>query len=196
MRFSRLSWSDIAMQSDDKKTVTRSRFLSLILRHSPETIGVQLDENGWVDVDVLLARLAENDRPTSLAQLIQIVDTNDKKRFAFSPDGLKIRASQGHSVAVELNLNALIPPSVLFYGTASRFVNRIFMDGLKKMNRQHVHLSATSEIAVNVGSRHGKPVVLKVDCLAMVEDGYEFYQSANGVWLTESVPVAYLSRTG
>jgi len=177
-----------------KKTVTISKFLSLVLRHKPETIGIELDPNGWVDVELLLAQSALHGREISGELLAQVVETNDKKRFVFSEDGLRIRANQGHSVDIELGLKPKAPPGLLFHGTADRFLAQIMSDGLKKMNRQHVHLSVTSDIATSVGSRHGKPVILAVDCGAMAGEGYEFFLSANGVWLTDHVPVKYLSR--
>ncbi len=179
-----------------KRIVSTSKFLSLVLRHKPETIGIDLDPNGWVDVDVLLDRASANGRDISPELLSQVVETNDKKRFAFSPDGLRIRANQGHSVDIELGLQPQTPPTHLFHGTADRFLDAILADGLKKMGRQHVHLSASRDIAMNVGSRHGRPVILRVDCQAMAADGFEFYLSANGVWLTDSVPSPFLSQEG
>ena len=176
------------------KTVTISKFLSLVLRHKPQTIGIDLDPNGWVEVDVLLAQAAAYGRNISPELLAHVVESNDKKRFAMSEDGLRIRASQGHSISVGLGLEPKSPPEQLFHGTADRFLAKIMSEGLSKMNRQHVHLSSSAETATSVGARHGRPVILVVDCAAMAEDGHEFYLSANGVWLTDLVPVKYLAK--
>ena len=169
-----------------------SRFLSLILRHEPQKIGLQLDAQGWVAVDELLAALQQHSQPLTRTQLEHIVETNNKKRFAFSDDGLCIRANQGHSVEIELGYEPATPPAVLYHGTATRFLDSIRAQGLVKGARHHVHLSADEATAHIVGSRHGKPVVLTVDAAAMHAAGCAFYLSANGVWLTEHVPVAYL----
>ena len=172
--------------------IQTSKFLSFILRHSPETIGLQLDENGWTSVDALLRAANENGTVITREQLDEVVFTNDKQRFAFSPDGSKIRANQGHSIDIDLALSPIAPPSILFHGTAIRFLARIQAEGLRKMNRQHVHLSSTQSQARRVGARHGQPVVLKIDCDAMVADGMLFYLSANGVWLTDTVPTRFI----
>ena len=175
-------------------TTKISKFLSLVLRHKPQTIGIELDPNGWVDVDLLLQKASDHGRTISPEQLARVVATNDKKRFAFSDDGLRIRASQGHSLAVDLKLEPQEPPALLYHGTASRFLDRIRAEGLKKMGRQHVHLSATRETATKVGSRHGAPVILVVDCSGMLGAGHKFYLSANNVWLTDVVPSKFLSE--
>ena len=125
--------------------------------------------------------------------LDHVAETNDKKRFIISDDGAKIRANQGHSIAINLDLPPIPPPANLFHGTATRFIEAIFKDGLKKMNRQHVHLSADIETAQKVGARHGKPIILLLDTKTMAEAGFEFYLSKNDVWLTDNVPVEYLS---
>lgn len=179
---------------DEKRTVKASKFLSLVLRHQPETIGITLDEAGWVDVDVLLAACAARGRGLSRAELDHVVATNNKARFAFSDDGRRIRASQGHSVTVELGLAAAVPPDVLFHGTASRTLPLILAEGLRPMSRQDVHLSADVETAVRVGSRHGRPVVLAVDARELAAEGHVFRVSANGVWLTDRVPPARLRQ--
>jgi len=180
---------------DEKHTVKTSKMLSRILRHDPGAVGVTLDAAGWVEVDTLLAALARHRRPLSRAQLDHVVATNNKRRFAYSEDGRSIRASQGHTVEVDLGLPATTPPDVLFHGTAERNLQYILAEGLRPMARQDVHLSADTGTAVKVGSRHGRPVVLEVDAAAMAADGHEFRVSANGVWLTDAVPVQYLRRT-
>ena len=169
-----------------------SKFLSLVLRHKPETIGITLDPSGWVRVDELLEKLNRAGRGVSRGQLERLVLHNDKQRFAFSRDGSKIRANQGHSVAIDLDLPPRIPPPRLYHGTARRFLPAIREQGLSKGSRQHVHLSADEATAGKVGRRHGEPVVLSVAAGRMHEDGYVFYRSENGIWLTESVPVRYL----
>ncbi|SDT46198.1 putative RNA 2'-phosphotransferase [Streptomyces sp. TLI_053] len=179
---------------DEKRTVRTSKMLSRILRHEPERAGITLDPAGWVRVDVLLAALAAGGTRLSRAELDHVVATNNKRRFAYSPDGLSIRASQGHTVAVDLGLAAAVPPPVLFHGTATRSLGVILREGLRPMARQDVHLSADSATATRVGSRHGRPVVLVVDAAAMAAAGHEFRVSDNGVWLTDAVPPEYLSR--
>ncbi|MGJ8638007.1 MAG: RNA 2'-phosphotransferase [Opitutaceae bacterium] len=174
-------------------TITkRSKFLSLVLRHEPERIGLELDAQGWVSVAVLLRQMAEHGRPLPLEVLKAIVSSNDKKRFAFSEDERLIRANQGHSINVDLALEPVVPPMFLYHGTATRFEAQIRAEGLKRQQRQHVHLSHEQETAVRVGQRHGKPVILKVKASEMADAGALFYRSENGVWLTEQVPVDYL----
>ncbi|MEE4541397.1 RNA 2'-phosphotransferase [Streptomyces sp. V4-01] len=173
---------------DEKGTVRISKYLSMLLRHQPEAAGLVLDEGGWVEVDELIAACAARGRRFSRADLDHVVANNNKKRFAYSPDGRRIRASQGHSVAVELGLAAAPPPEVLYHGTASATLPLILRDGLRPMSRQDVHLSADVETAVRVGSRHGRPVVLVVEAAALAAAGHEFRVSANGVWLTDAVP--------
>ena len=172
--------------------VKKSRFLSLVLRHKPETIGLALDENGWVAIDSLLEAANAHNRTLTRAELDEIVATNNKKRFAISQDGLRIRASQGHSLDVNLELQPRTPPPILYHGTAVCFLPSIRKKGLQKMNRQHVHLSSTEETAKDVGSRHGTPAILLVKAGVMDTDGYSFFLSDNGVWLTDTVPTAYL----
>jgi putative RNA 2'-phosphotransferase len=169
-----------------------SKFLSLVLRHKPETIGLDLDENGWTETQVLLEKLAKNNRKIDLKTLEEVVANNDKKRFAFNADKTKIRASQGHSIEVKLGYTAVEPPEMLFHGTATRFLNSIQKQGLLKGNRHQVHLSKNMDTATNVGSRHGKVVVLKVKSIEMYKAGFEFFVSENQVWLTDHVPVEYL----
>ncbi|TXF88814.1 RNA 2'-phosphotransferase [Neolewinella aurantiaca] len=177
-----------------KKIIRTSRKLSLVLRHKPETIGLELDAQGWADVKSLLHKMAGSGTELSLSDLEKVVEENDKKRFAFSEDGRKIRASQGHSIDIDLNLEPLTPPAKLFHGTAVTSVDSILKSGLEARSRQHVHLSLDLETATKVGARHGKPVVLTVDAGAMHAEGYKFYCSANNVWLTEEVPARFLSR--
>lgn len=173
--------------------MNKSKFLSLVLRHKPDTIGIVLDRNGWVSVEELLAKSADYGVRFSRTELEEIVETNDKKRFAFSEDKTRIRANQGHSVAVELELEAAEPPEQLFHGTVERFLGSIRTDGLKKMNRHHVHLSKDKETAEKVGDRRGEAVILTINSGDMFKDGYPFYQSENGVWLTDAVPVKYIN---
>ena len=169
-----------------------SKRLSYVLRHHPEAIELVMDEEGWVEVDMLLDRFSNNYFPIKLEDLQTVVAENDKKRFAFNEDQTYIRASQGHSIGVKLGYEAIKPPEYLYHGTATRFANSIRQQGLKKRNRDHVHLSADEVTAKSVGSRHGVPVILIVKALEMHQDGHQFFQSDNGVWLTEHVPVQYL----
>ncbi len=171
-----------------------SKFMSFVLRHQPDAIGLTLDSAGWVRIDELLARMAAAGKRVSRELLQEVVDTNDKQRFAISDDGLRIRANQGHSIDVELGLEPAEPPDVLYHGTATRFRAAIFREGLQRQQRHHVHLSESIETARAVGSRYGVPVLLQVDARRMRNDGHVFYKSDNNVWLTEQVPVAYLSE--
>ena len=173
--------------------VSKSKFLSLVLRHKPEEIGLVLDQNGWASIDELI--VLANARGTHLSRpLIEsIVANSDKQRFAISADGLKIRANQGHSVEIALGLSPQTPPERLYHGTATRFLDSIRGSGLHAGSRQHVHLSQDLATAEKVGSRHGKPVVLTVESGQMARDGHHFYLSDNGVWLTEAVPAKYLA---
>ena len=174
--------------------VKLSKFLSLVLRHKPETIGIQLDENGWTDVPLLLQKMQASGKVIDLPTLQAVVANNDKKRFAFSEDGTKIRANQGHSLKVQLGYKPQAPPAILYHGTVEKFLGSIFQTGLDKRKRHHVHLSPEITTATNVGKRRGKPVLLTVDAAAMHTDGFLFFLSENGVWLTEKVPVIYINR--
>jgi putative RNA 2'-phosphotransferase len=176
--------------------VTTSKLLSYVLRHRPDSVKLALDAHGWAEVDELLARLAASGKPVDRALLERVVADNDKQRFAFSEDGRRIRASQGHSIAVDLQLREAEPPAVLYHGTASRFLKSILASGLRAGGRHHVHLSADAQTATRVGARHGFPVVLMVDARRMRKDGLVFYQSDNGVWLTTQVLPKYLSQAG
>lgn len=170
----------------------KSRFLSLILRHKPETIGLTLDNSGWVEVTQLLLQMNNNGQKIDLNELEHIVRTNDKKRFEFNEDKTKIRASQGHSLGVDLQYESKTPPNILYHGTSTKSVESINKSGLLKLKRDHVHLSGDFCTATKVGSRHGKPVIFEVLAAQMHEEGYKFYQSTNGVWLTDHVPSKFL----
>ncbi|MEV5531708.1 RNA 2'-phosphotransferase [Streptomyces prunicolor] len=175
---------------DERRTVKVSKYLSKHLRHQPERIGLTLDEAGWVEIDTLIAACAAHGFRFDREELDHVVATNDKRRFAI--EGTRIRASQGHSIEVDLGLPPATPPPYLFHGTVARNLDAIRDEGLRPMNRHAVHLSADRETATRVGSRRGRPVVLSVDAGAMHKDGQVFRVSENGVWLTEAVPVRYL----
>lgn len=175
-----------------KHIVTISKFLSLVLRHEPGKIGIQLDSAGWVEVDELLRACAAHQFPFSRDELNLVVATNDKKRFAFSEDGKRIRANQGHSVEVELQYEPSVPPEILYHGTADRFLASIQQNGLIKGNRHHVHLSTDLDTAMSVGQRHGKPLVFRVLAGEMHRSGHQFFVSANGVWLADHIPANFL----
>ena len=177
---------------DDVRRTKISRYLSRALRHRPDSLGLALAPGGWVPVDALLIACAEHHFFITREELNEVVARNDKQRFAFDESGIRIRANQGHSVAVDLQLEPQTPPDVLFHGTGQKSVEFIRHDGLRKMSRQHVHLSANVETAFKVGARQGSPVVLCVDASRMYIDGHKFYRSANGVWLVEYVPPEYL----
>ena len=170
-----------------------SKYISLILRHKPEVIGIQLDTHGWADVNALLAGISRK-YPINRDILEEIVQSDEKQRYSFSEDGTKIRANQGHSIQVDVELPVTEPPETLYHGTAQRFAASIEVQGLLPQSRLYVHLSPDPETAEKVGQRHGKPVVYLVDAGQMHRDGYLFYLSANGVWLTKVVPAPYLKR--
>jgi len=171
-----------------------SRFLSLVLRHQPETIGIKLDEQGWIDLELLIRQMCYHGHDCDRELIEQIIANNTKQRFAISADGQSIRARQGHSVAVDLGLVSQSPPATLYHGTAQRYIPAILRSGLKKMTRQHVHLSVNLEVAKQVGGRHGKPVILIIHALKMFQSGFHFYLSENGVWLTEHVPIHFFNE--
>jgi putative RNA 2'-phosphotransferase len=171
--------------------VATSKFLSFVLRHRPDAIGLALDEAGWAGIDDIL-RLAPPGEGLTRERIERAVAENDKQRFAISDDGTRIRARQGHSIGVDLQLSAVAPPAVLYHGTTTRFLASIRREGLLKRDRQHVHLSADAGTATRVGSRHGKPAVLRVDAGAMAAAGHAFFLSDNGVWLTDAVPVTFV----
>lgn len=177
-----------------KSEINISKFLSLVLRHKPETIGIQLDPNGWVEVNELIEKANNYGIKFDREALNHIVATNSKKRFAFNDTFDKIRASQGHSIEIELGYISQKPPEFLFHGTAEKYVQSILDTGLEKRNRQHVHLSIDLETANKVGQRHGKPFIFKVLAEQMYNDNFQFYISDNGVWLTDNVPAKYLKQ--
>jgi len=177
---------------NDKQRSHTSKFLSLILRHKPEEVGLTLGEEGWVDVNVLLTAIGKHGTILTFDELKEIVDTSDKKRFAFNSDFTNIRANQGHSVSVDITFKEGEPPEILYHGTPNKFIKQILIEGLKKMERHHVHLSADYITAIKVGERRGSCRVLSVDAAQMYKDGYKFYISENGVWLTDFVPADYL----
>lgn len=178
----------------EKQTTHISKFLSLVLRHQPETIDIQLDQNGWTDVNELIEKANKYGIKLDRETLNHIVETNSKKRFAFSDTLDKIRASQGHSIEIELGYTNQKPPEILYHGTGEKSVQSILDTGVEKRNRQHVHLSGDIETALKVGQRHGKPFVFKVFADQMYNDNYQFFISDNGVWLTDNVPTKYLKR--
>ena len=177
---------------NDKETKQASKFLSLILRHEPERVGITLGEAGWVAVDDLLPAVNRHGLALNEAQLKHIVATSDKKRFALSDDGRRIRASQGHSVEVDLQYEPRTPPEVLYHGTADRFLESIRSGGLSRMERHDVHLSAETKVTLQVGGRHGKPVLLIIRAGEMHRAGHVFRCSANGVWLVNQVPPEFI----
>jgi putative RNA 2'-phosphotransferase len=179
----------------DKRLIGVGKYLAKYLRHAPHELGLELQAGGWVPVDDLLAAAEKNGFPISSDELVVCVETNDKQRFAFDVSGELIRANQGHSIEVDLQLEEREPPEFLYHGTVERFLSSILEADLIRGKRHHVHLSKDVETAFKVGSRRGKPVILTVDAGRMNRDGHKFLWSANGVWLTDSVPPGYLSRT-
>ncbi|PLK72874.1 RNA 2'-phosphotransferase [Rhizobium sp. TH135] len=170
-----------------------SKFLSYILRHAPESIGLELDSEGWTDIDTLIAKANAAGQAIDQEMLLLTVRDSEKKRLTLSEDGARIRAAQGHSIKVDLGHAPSQPPAQLFHGTATRFLEAILAEGLQPGSRQQVHLSADRETATQVGARHGKPVVLSVNASRMAEGGHTFFQADNGVWLTNHVPAVYLT---
>lgn len=171
--------------------INTSRFISLILRHKPSEIGIELDEHGWANVAELIEGINKK-QPFDMAQLEEIVASDDKQRYSFNEDKTLIRANQGHSIPVDVELKESLPPDILYHGTGEKYVSSINDMGLIPKSRLYVHLSKDMETAVNVGKRHGKPVIYVVDSKKMAADGYKFYLSVNNVWLTKKVPVEYL----
>lgn len=171
-----------------------SIFLSLVLRHKPDAAGIFLDEHGWTNVEDLINGIKNTGRNINMPILEDIVETDSKQRYSFNEDKTLIRANQGHSVPVDVNLEKLKPPKFLYHGTADRFLNSIMEEGLKPMNRLYVHLYTDIETAIRVGKRHGNPVVLKIHSNQMYEEGCIFYLSKNGVWLTRDVQIKYLEQ--
>lgn len=179
---------------DTKKAKKRSKFFSQLLRHRPELINIQLEEGGWTDTKIFLEKINnyKNSEPITFQELEFIVENNDKKRFGFNEDKSKIRANQGHSTKVKMDYKAIIPPSILYHGTATKNVDSILKSGIMKGTRQYVHLSDDTETAQKVGSRHGKPYIFIIEASKMQEAGFEFYCSQNGVWLIDFVPKEFL----
>ncbi len=183
---------EIRSAMDKRRQKRISKFLSYVLRHHPESIGIELDDNGWADVSDLLSGAEHNGFGITIDELRTVVKENDKKRFSLGKNAQRIRANQGHSIPVNLDYDEVIPPDVLYHGTARRRVDSIQTEGLLRGCRRHVHLSQDPDTAGKVGRRYGKPVVLKVEAGRMHWDGHKFYLSANGIWLTECVPPEYL----
>ncbi len=174
------------------KTDKLSVFISLILRHKPDTVGIQLDEHGWANVDELIEGINKTGRKIDMDTLEEIVRTDNKQRYSFNDSKTLIRANQGHSIPVDVELEEKQPPQYLYHGTAKRFLDSIMAEGLKSMSRLYVHLSKDEETAMKVGKRHGKPVVLKIKAGEMWKDDIKFYLSQNGVWLTKYVDRKYI----
>lgn len=180
------------MQISNKRLTEFGKFLALILRHKPEEIGIELDEHGWAKVDELVEKIHDTNEDFSLDTLELIVKTDNKGRYSFNEDHTLIRANQGHSIKVDVELEEKRPPEILYHGTGKKYVESIEKDGLIPKSRLYVHLSSDKLTANNVGARHGEPVVYEVLAGKMYEDGYKFYLSKNGVWLTDKVPEKYL----
>ncbi len=170
-----------------------SKFIALILRHKPETIGITLDEHGWANVDDLIAGISK-EYEFNMEMLEEIVATDNKQRYSFNEDKTLIRANQGHSIPVDVELEKAAPPDILYHGTGEKYVSSIDEQGLIPKSRLYVHLSGDEETAYKVGQRHGKPVIYTVKSGEMYRDGFIFYYSVNGVWLTKEVPVNYLRK--
>ncbi len=171
-----------------------SRFLSLVLRHDPSSIGLQLDENGWARLADLIACMKKHGKRVDQAMILRVVETSDPQRFRVSDDGVSIRANQGHSIAIELKLEKMAPPQWLYHGTAVKSMPAIVREGLRKQSRHHVALSVDRATAKKAGARHGKPVVLEIAAQLMAQHGYPFYHADNGVWFTDHVPPDYLNQ--
>lgn len=172
-----------------------SRYISLLLRHKPELAGITLDMHGWADVNEIITAVCNHyQQPFSMIELEAIVANDNKCRYTFNEEKTLIRANQGHSVDVDVELKKAVPPDILWHGTADKFVKSIDEQGLAPQNRLYVHLSSDVETALSVGKRHGVPVIYMVDCASMLADGHEFFISRNKVWLTKSVPAKYLNK--
>ena len=177
---------------DHQRRVKVSKYLAKHLRHRPERLGLRLDPGGWVDVDELLAACRRASFSLSRDELAEVVERNDKRRFSLDDTGSRIRANQGHSLVIDLQLEAVVPPPLLYHGTGQPTVERILGEGLHRMGRHHVHLTEDVGTAIKVGTRHGRPRVLEVAARRLHEDGADFYRTDNEVWLTEHVPADYL----
>lgn len=179
---------------NEKDIKHKSKFLSLVLRHNPGLINLKLDKNGWANIPELIEKSKAKKILFTGEILDVVVETNNKQRFTFNDDKTKIRANQGHSIKVDINLKPVEPPILLYHGTSINNVNSILSQGIDKRGRQHVHLSHEKETAMNVGSRHGKPQILRIDAKRMFSDGNKFYHSKNGVWLTQYVDPKYIDQ--
>lgn len=174
--------------------VKMGKYISLILRHKPEIINLKIDEHGWANVDDLLKGINNSGRYISKEMLNMIVETNNKKRYQYNNDHTKIRANQGHSIRVDVELHEKVPPDVLYHGTAQEYLDKIRKSGIRKMKRLYVHLSRDIETAMKVGKRHGQPIILVINTKAMINDGYKFYYSNNGVWLCDDIAYSYIEE--
>lgn len=177
---------------NERQRIKNSKFLSLVLRHSPDAIGIEPDSQGWVTIEALLAGCRANGRTISFTDLAEITTRCPKQRFAISEDGLRIRANQGHTIDVDLAYPPAVPPDMLYHGTIEAKLGSIRRDGLRPMTRHHVHLSIDRATARSVGARRGRPVILIIQSGRMSNDGHVFYRTHNGVWLTDSVPQEYI----
>ena len=171
---------------------TTGKFIAYVLRHRPSAVGIKLDGHGWADVGELIEGVRGTGRNFDIQMLEEIVQTDDKQRFAFNADRTKIRANQGHSIDVDVEMRVCAPPDTLYHGTAEKYIESIREHGITRQNRNYVHLSKDEEVAIKVGSRHGKAIVLKIDARQMYEDGHVFLLSENGVWQTVHVPYRYI----
>ncbi len=174
----------------DQQLKKISKYLSFLLRHKPDSIGLKLDNQGWASIDELIELTTDIKLSREIIEIV--VETNDKQRFSISDTGTKIKANQGHSITIDLNLAPTEPPAHLYHGTASRFLESILEKGITKQQRHHVHLTESLAVAKAVGSRYGKPVILCIDSQAMVKDGFDFFKTTNNVWLVDEVLPAYL----
>ena len=179
----------------DRRMRNTSKFISLILRHNPQVIGISLDEHGWANVQDLIEGINRTEgHSLDMDTLEEIVRTDEKQRYSFSEDHKLIRANQGHSIPVDVELEEKTPPDILWHGIGQKDVSSIDVQGLIPKSRLYVHLSSDMETARKIGSRHGRPIIYQVDCRKMTEDGYRFFLSANQVWLTKEVPAEYLKK--
>lgn len=177
---------------NEKRLVKASKYLARHLRHEPERLGLTLEPGGWVRVDALLAACRSHSFALTRRELIEVVERNDKRRFSLDASGSRIRANHGHSIDLDLDLVQDVPPVILFHGTSHAAIGSVMASGIDKMGRRHVHLSRDLDSARKVGRRHGRPVVFEVEAGRMHDDGFAFFQSSSGIWLTETVPPSYL----
>lgn len=188
-----LNETDILWEKLNMDLNKLSKYMSLILRHKPDVIGITLDEHGWADVNELIAGISK-DSTFNMEMLEDIVRTDNKQRYSFNEDKTKIRANQGHSIPVDVELQEKEPPEILYHGTGKKYVSSIDRAGLLSKSRLYVHLSSDTDTAIKVGERHGIPVIYKIRSREMFRDGYKFFLSKNGVWLTKDVPIKYLDK--